>query len=143
MDVWPNFFIVGAAKAGTTSLYSYLDATPGVYMSSVKEPAFFRTTKSSRQNITKIHDKSKYLKLFNGVTDEKAIGEASPSYLRDPETPKLIHDVVPDARIIILLRDPVQRAFSAYLMRDSKGLSNQTFHNLVTDCLEKKKKRHK
>jgi len=67
------------------------------------------------------------------------MGEATPSYIRDPETPKLIHDVVPDARIIILLRDPVQRAFSAYLMRVRNGIEDQTFHNLVTDCLEKRK----
>jgi len=143
MEIWPNFFIVGAAKAGTTSLYEYLRHTRGVYMSPEKEPGYFRTTIPDRRKTNKINEKSQYLKLFKGVTDEKAIGEATPSYLRDPLSHKLIQEAVPKARIIIILRDPVERAFSAYLMRESKGWVEKSFHETIIDGLSQKKKEPK
>ena len=72
------------------------------------------------------YDESKYLQLFKNVKNEKAIGEASVDYLIDPSSAKCIHDKIPDAKIIILHRDPVERAFSSYLMftnRTKKDLS--------------------
>jgi len=121
-ETWPNFFIVGAAKAGTSSLYAYLKNTPGVYMSEHKEPHYFIDNMKPGY-----YDESKYLQLFKNVKNEKAIGEASPGYLIDPSSAKCIHDKIPDAKIIILLRDPVERAFSNYLMftkRTKKDLSS-------------------
>jgi len=134
--IWPNFFIVGAAKAGTTTLYEYLKETDGVYMSPVKEARFFHHPDISHkilQNV--ISDEKKYLKLFNKVTDEKAIGEASPSYLLDPESPEIIHKKIPNAKIIIMLRDPVQRAFSQYLMKKTNGVEQRTFHQVIEDYM--------
>jgi len=123
---WPNFFIVGAQKAGTSSIYSLLRSIPGIYMSPLKEPNYFSPNSPTRPS----HDKKRYAGLFGGVTDEIAIGEASPSYLWDPDSPKLIHDAIPKARIIISLRDPVQRAYSQYLMRTrpqkSTGITRET-----------------
>jgi len=130
----PNFFIVGATKAGTTSIYNYLKNIPGIFMSAEKEPNYF-----SRKNIPNDHpiipirDKKKYLELFKGVKDEKIIGEASPTYLADPEAPKLIHEAYPDAKILISLRDPVERAFSHYLMVKGVGRVKTSFR----DHLEK------
>jgi len=125
MEKWPNFFIVGAPRCGTTFLYNYLKQIPGIYMSPVKEPGFFSVSIDPKLLLTKkIRDKKKYLKLFKGVTDEMAIGEASPSYLWDPKAPELIHDAVPDAKIIMILRDPVQRSYSHYLL--GIGLGHQT-----------------
>jgi len=124
MERWPNFFIVGAPRCGTTSLYEYLKQTPGVYMSPVKEPRFFSSIDLVNPTSPTIRDKKKYLTLFKKVKDEKAVGEASPVYLRDPQSPKLIHDTVPKARIIVMLRDPVERSFSSYLLR--KGLGKET-----------------
>jgi len=129
--MWPNFFIVGASKSGTTSLYEYLDKIPGIYMSRLKEPHYFH--RSSFKLIARsISDKSEYLKLFKLATKEKAIGEASTSYLQDPESASLIHEEVPDARIIIILRDPCQRIFSGYLMFKSGGIEKRSFHQLIT-----------
>ena len=129
--MWPNFFIVGASKSGTTSLYLYLDKVSGIYMSRVKEPHYFH--RSSFKLIARsITDKSEYLKLFKFATKEKAIGEASTSYLQDPESASLIHDQVPNAKIIIILRDPCQRAFSGYLMLKSEGREKKSFHQLIT-----------
>jgi hypothetical protein len=109
---------VGAARSGTTSLYEYLGSVPGVYVAPIKEPHYFAPSVSENNRIARFvtHDKSQYLSLYKDVKNESAIGEASASYLWDVESPKAIHDVVPDARIIIILRDPIQRAFSHYLM---------------------------
>jgi len=136
-EIWPNFFIVGAAKAGTTALYEYLSKTNGVYMSPVKEPRYFnKYILDPKIRLSRITNDTKYLKLFNKVKDEKAIGEASPSYLRDPEAAELIHEKVPNAKILIILRDPVQRAFSAYVMRKNGGRESRTFHQVIEDYIK-------
>ena len=114
--IWPNFFIVGAAKAGTTSLYYYLEEIPGVYMSKVKEPYYFSPNYIQLYPGETVTDKEEYLRLFENASSYTAVGEASPSYLWDPDSPKLIHQAVPTARIIMMLRDPVERAYSHYLM---------------------------
>lgn len=75
MEKWPNFFIVGAPRCGTTSLYEYLKQTPGIYMSTVKEPHYFsQSIDPALLYRTPIRDKKKYLALFQKATNEKAIG---------------------------------------------------------------------
>ncbi|MGH2663994.1 MAG: sulfotransferase family protein [Actinomycetota bacterium] len=109
---WPNLFIVGAVKAGTTSLYRYLDDHPDIYMSPVKEPDFFTHEGA---------DPDAYLGLFEGASGEKLLGEATPWYLARPGTAERIRNVSPDAKILIMLRDPVSRAYSQYLMDVRNG----------------------
>jgi len=134
---WPNFFIVGVAKAGTTTLYEYLKNTNGIHMSPVKEPRYFLSLKGEHKTRKiQITDETKYLKLFSKVKDEKVIGEASSGYLQDPTTSKLIHEKVPNAKIIIMLRDPVQRAFSSYLMKKTNGQERRTFHQVIEDYMK-------
>jgi hypothetical protein len=125
----PNFMIIGAAKSGTSSLYMYLKQHPEIYMSPVKEPHFFsfddesKLTKGPGDPIHKaITNFDEYQALFDNVTNEKAIGEASTSYLYRPEAPKRIHAMLPDTKLIIILRNPVDRAFSAYMhvVRDKR-----------------------
>jgi len=137
VDRWPNFFIVGTQKAGTTTLYEYLKEIPEVYMSPIKEPRYFNS-EIFFSHISVIKDKSEYLNLFRNVKDQKAIGEASSGYLRDPMSAKLIHDAVPKAKIIILLRDPIERAFSAYLMHKSKGVTKKSFHEIISEGNKRK-----
>ena len=105
----PNFFIVGAPRAGTTSLYNYLNEISEVFMSPVKEPGFFIP------NDFRNFSEKTYLELFENVKDEIAIGEATAGYLGNEKTPFLIKEKVPNAKIIITLRDPVNRIFSHYL----------------------------
>ncbi len=132
MAVWPNFFIVGLDKAGTTSLYEYLKKNPSVYMSPIKEPWYFAPIVGSRKNSPpRTEDEKNYLKLFEKVKDEIAIGEASAVYWRDPKTAYLIHDKIPSAKIIISLRDPVERFFSGYLMNYRKNLVKTSFRKYV------------
>jgi len=106
----PNFFIVGAAKSGTTSLWMYLKQHPDIFMpedNRSKEPAFFC-------NIHGYDDYEQYLSLFDGAADCRAIGEASTAYLTSPESSSLIRAKIPDAKIIVVLRNPVDRAYSLY-----------------------------
>jgi hypothetical protein len=125
----PNFFIVGAAKSGTSSLYMYLKQHPDIFMSPVKEPHFFSFDNKSKYTngpgdpiYKAITDLNKYEQLFYKVKNEKAIGEASTSYLYRPEAPVRINKMIPDAKIIAILRNPIERAFSAYMhvVRDQR-----------------------
>lgn len=127
MEIWPNFIIVGAQKAGTTSLYEYLKIQPKVFMSKLKEPGYFRSYKPSNVIPLPIQNKEKYLELFRNVNDEIAIGEASGVYLDDPETPKLIHDTIPECKIIIMLRDPIERTYSTYFQTIRSEVEAQSF----------------
>jgi hypothetical protein len=133
-EIWPNFFIVGAAKAGTTSLYYYLSEIPGVFMSKIKEPCYFSPNYIQRYPGETVTDKEEYLRLFESASSYIAMGEASPSYLWDPDSPKLIHKAVPTAHIIILLRDPIERAYSHYL-QDMKFIAHgkklSFYHDLM------------
>ena len=131
MEIWPNFFIVGAAKSGTTTLYLYLNKTPGVYMSPIKEPLFFAPLTYPFERFMAIKNKKEYLSLFKNAKSQKAIGEASSGYLTDPDSPKLIHDQIPNAKIIMILRNPVERAFSYYLHNIRNGLETKNFREAI------------
>ena len=124
----PNFLIVGVQKAGTTSIYNYLREHPQVYMSSVKETNFlekdWENLPPEQQNKNGIVTLEKYSELFAGVKDEIAIGEASPNYLFHYESSAArIKKYVPNAKLIVVLRNPVERAYSDHLMhmRDAIG----------------------
>jgi len=134
---WPNFFIVGAPKTGTSSLYNHLKEIPGIYMSPVKEPNYFSRSNVPDNSIYRpIRDKEEYLNLFEKVKDEKIVGDASTKYLTDVHAYELIHQVSPQARILISLRDPVDRTFSQYLMNVQMGRWTQSFHERLQMELE-------
>jgi hypothetical protein len=127
----PNFLVVGAAKSGTSALYAYLRQHPQVFASEIKEPGFFayegttarftgpRASEGERQRIT---DLERYQALFRRTGDAKAVGEASSIYLYSTAAPKRIHHYLPDVKLIALLRNPVDRAYSGYRysIRDGK-----------------------
>lgn len=141
MERWPNLFIVGAPKAGTSSIYSYLDQIPEIFMSPIKEPNFFSLqTVTAKSHLKPIRDKKKYLNLFKNVRNENHLGEASPSYLGDPGAPKLIHKVSPNSKIIISLRDPVERSFSHYLMGIRIGVFSKSLHDELQQVFKKNQK---
>jgi hypothetical protein len=115
---WPNFFIVGAAKSGTTSLHEYLARINGIYMSPIKEPNFFLEEVGPLYgHLLEAHfaDEREYLSLFKPKHGETILGESSVTYLCDDKAAGRIHDKVPDARIVIILRDPIERAYSHFL----------------------------
>jgi len=134
-ELSPNFFIVGAPKAGTTSLYHYLEAHPQIFMSSVKEPNYFSYQSSLNQNLyykeRGINNFEEYISLFEKAGNKKAIGEASVSYLFYPEAAINIKNAFPKSRIIIMLRNPVERAISHYNMDYKLGYVDLTFENVI------------
>lgn len=122
----PNTFIIGAAKSGTTSLYEYLSQHPDAFMSPVKEPRYFAYAENppemagpgdeaSNREAGAVYTLDAYRELFADATTEPIVGEASPVYLYDEDAPRLLHEQCPDATLIALLRNPIERAYSHYL----------------------------
>ena len=124
----PNFVIIGAAKAGTTSLYHYLRQHPQIYMSPRKEPHFFAFGEAplpewqgpplNRKKVGMTLED--YLKLFEDARNELAIGEASVSNFQ-PRACERIQHYLPDAKLIAILRQPADRIYSFYLYLRLKG----------------------
>jgi hypothetical protein len=118
--IWPNFFVAGAQKCGTTSLYEHLKMHPQVFLPYMKEPGYFITGPDPAQKLQMAqlqHCKTlaEYQTLYQGSEGFPAIGDLSTCYLWDADAPQRIKDVCPQAKIIIILRDPVVRAYSAYI----------------------------
>ena len=122
-SIKPNLFIVGAAKCATTSIYNYLKDHPQIYMSTVKEPKFFSSPYrpvpgkgpgDERVEAYAIKDMDAYMALFADAGDYPVRGEASVDYLYYRQTAGDIHEFNPEAKILICLRNPIDRAYSGY-----------------------------
>lgn len=109
----PNFFIIGAPKAGTTALYTYLSEHPHVYMSLMKEPHFFATDFPNHRarGCSTLND---YLKLFSDAKPEchQAVGEASVHYIHSAEAVRNIYNFDPEAKLIAMLRHPADLIYA-------------------------------
>ena len=152
----PNFFLVGAMKAGTTAIYDSLQSHPDVFCSPIKEPNFFSDDivpdvfsgefKPSHSfnaeayiagpmtdyvHIAYVRDAQLYAQLFRGAVDERVIGDFSTSYLYSRSAAGNIRDARPNARVLIVLRNPVERAISQYLMDMRIGIVNKPLGQLV------------
>lgn len=113
----PNFLIIGAARSGTSSLYHWLGQHPQIYMSPFKEPRYFAREGIRPDNTAATRTREEYEAQFAGVRGEKAIGEASPQYLPSLTAPGRIAGDIPDAKLIVSLRNPIDRAYSHWLHR--------------------------
>ncbi len=126
----PSFLVIGAAKSGTTSLVSYLAQHPDIFVPATKEPNFFAL---SGQQINPIgpapphilrhmlynwsrSDLADYTALFDPAGAVRAVGEGSVRYLYFPDTPARVHQILPDVRLVVILREPVSRLYSHYNM---------------------------
>jgi hypothetical protein len=123
----PNFLIIGAPRSGTTTLYESLKQHPQIFLSPMKEPMFFILEDETKTYIGPSHphgslDIHGYRSLFHGVRNQKAIGEASPCYLFSPKAPGKIKKYIPDAKILVILRNPVERAYSHFLFNRLGGI---------------------
>src|SRR3954471_20731855 len=114
----PTFFIIGAPKAGTTSLHHYLDQHPEIQMSAVKEPQFFSGPPDGiPYRMGRIEDLSRYEELFDKAV--RVRGEATAEYAVSPRragVPERIGEMVPEAKFVYLVRNPVARTLSNYKM---------------------------
>lgn len=120
----PTFFVIGAARCGTTSMHYYLAQHPAIGMSAIKEPNhfLFRQTPAGpvpligddRRVLAKsVPDRARYLALFDA--DAPARGDVSPLYLYTRETPGLLAEAAPQARLVAVLREPAARAWSHFV----------------------------
>ena len=160
----PNFFIAGAPKAGTDSLYYALGQHPEIYMSPMKEPCYFsseirpenfasefqarmqeqvKTSRDYARGEMKqkrfggiVPDWNDYLQLFSGVKYETAIGEGSVCYLWSKSAPEAIAERVPGAKIIIVLMDPAERAFAQYRKSVEDGHTRYSFREQLEASLQ-------
>lgn len=136
-----NFFIAGAPKSGTTSLYEYLCQHKEIEMCSIKEPDFFSCTALKKEQTyygnDPIQNLEKYNKLFSNKKDLLR-GEASVSYLFYDDVAKKIKKYNEKAKIIIILRNPVDRAFSHYLMDYRLGLVSENFEDIINKRINHK-----
>lgn len=125
--VWPNFLIIGAPRSGTTHLYRGLRQHPQVFMSDFKEPMFFAYEGNPRPGA--LSDRRAYLALFDQAGSYAAVGEASTLYLYSERAPGAIQRAIPDAKLIAILRNPIDRAFSQYTFQ-------RFLHTEVLDTFE-------
>ena len=161
LDKKPNFFVIGVAKAGTTSLYHYLNEHPEIYFPPIKETNFFARHDLDFNNFRKdfkhntnmdigkyiadgmprmvhaanVRKEEHYLALFTPAQNEKALGEICNSYIFCPKSIQAIYDFNPRAKIVVILRNPIERAFSGYLMnlREGKTLEKDFITEIERD----------
>lgn len=147
MNSLPSFLIIGAAKSGTTALYHYLNQHSEVFLSPIKETNFFAQKgkkvafKGPKDNVgthsTTITEIGDYHNQFINVTTEKAVGEICPSYLYCSDAPKNIKEYIPEVKIIAILREPVARAFSAWVHLTRDGREQLSFKDALDDELRR------
>ena len=136
----PTFLIIGSMKAGTTSLYYYLDEHPQIQMASVKEANFFSGPPNGipyPTGLKRIEHLKDYEQLFDPTV--AARGEASPSYTVYPErkgVPERIKELIPDAKLIYLVRDPVARTVSQYHHYVSYGGERRSLEEALGDLAD-------
>ncbi len=128
----PNLFVIGTAKGATHSLWRHLGAHPDVFMSPKKEPNYF-TGKTERPEA--ILDPVQYLKLFEPGVGLRYRGEATVTYMVFPEILVRMQAALDDLHAIASLRDPVERAFSAFWTATRMRIERRTFAQAVADEL--------
>lgn len=126
----PTFLVLGAAKCGTTSLCALLEQHPDVFLSEPKEPLFFELEYDRGPGYY-------WDRYFSGWDGQAAAGEGRVYNLFLPYVAPRIRETVPDARLIVILRDPVKRAHSHWWHRRSRGYERRSFAELVRDELER------
>jgi hypothetical protein len=162
----PNFFIAGAPKSGTTSLYHYLGQHPEIYMSPIKEPNYFASEVRLGQFSEHLRPRAErdlaplraylngpmrekrfgslisewpdYLRLFRKAQGQKAIGEASVCYLWSESAAANIRRSIPHAKIILVLRNPVEMVFSMYLHTLRSGAVQGSFREAIALGLQQR-----
>lgn len=122
-DQMPDFFVIGAARAGTTALYESLRGHPDIFLTPFKETNYFSYA-GTKLDVkgpgadfinNSITERSDYRAQFAAANPGQVLGEISPLYLFEPDAPRNIHDAVPNVRLIAVLRNPIEQAWSHFL----------------------------
>ena len=136
LRMMPDFIIPGEAKCGTTSLYRYLTAHPDILSADEKEPHNFIKYGSSPMFCRRHYPWTARRWLRHCAGRPCLTGEATANYLAHPEAARNIAALVPGVKLIVLMRNPVRRAFSDYAMMRAGGWEDQEFEAGMNDCLE-------
>lgn len=143
----PNFFIVGKPKSGTTALHSMLQQHPDIFMSAIKEPNHFAVDhirESERRNRgykgLPYKDRESYLKLFEEAGTQKIIGESSTGYLYSTRAAEEIAKFNPHAKILMILREPVDFLYSFHSQLTRSGNENVGDFRKALELEEPRKK---
>jgi len=128
-----NFFIIGAQKSATTSLYNYLSEHPDIFMPQVKENHFFVDDRIYKKGIAHFH------KYYKSYSNEKLIGGAYVHMLSSKEAPERVYHYNPDAKFLIMLRNPIDRAYSAYHFAIKNGWESPTTAFMDTIQMEQQR----
>jgi hypothetical protein len=148
-DLYPNFLIVGTAKAATTTIHEYLKQHPEILMSNIKEPCFFifkdqkNIEYSTGRKVNFINNIEEYQKLFSSSNNVKIKGESSTPYMyfykQTIDNIKATITNYSNVKILIVLRNPIERAYSQYMMKRRDLVENLSFE----EALDTEKKRMK
>lgn len=149
--MFPNFVVIGSSRSGTTSLYHHLKEHPQVYVTPVLEPRFFAFEGDDldyrgpgdhllkERVVTRAAD---YTALFEDVIAETAIGEVSPAYLSSASAPHRIRHYAPNAKIIAILRNPVERAISSFRLEQLEGFEMAPSLTVALDLEQQRRSAH-
>ena len=122
----PTFFILGSGRSGTTSLARALAAHPDVFIPTIKEPSFFASS------FQWVKDPARYVDLYEPAAGMATAGDASHVYLEDPESPRMLRAFFPDAKFVVVFRDPVDRALALYAYMVGNGYEwHRSFESAV------------
>jgi Sulfotransferase family len=147
MMALPDFLVAGVPKAGTTALHAALSRHPGLFLSPVKEPKFFLTdgppparggpgdALTYREHVWQ---RDRYEALFDAAPPGAQRGEATPFYLYEAHAMRRIHDLIPDVKLIVIIRDPVERAHSNWTHLWSAGL--EPVGDFIQACAEEERR---
>jgi len=146
----PNFFIIGAQRAGSTTIHNALKAHPEIFMSEIKEPQYFvaqillekvqtnpeiRVTYDNYLTKGKYRTSKAYFSLFDKAEGFKIIGESS-HYIYRPETASIIHKECPNSKILVSVRNPIDRFFSEYQLAKRTGNYSSSFEDYYKENKE-------
>jgi len=128
----PSFLIIGAQKGGTSSLFEYLLEHPDVQGSFIKEVQYF-----TRRHWIGVRGYRAFFPQIRNTT--RHVGESTPYYLFSPEAPTRVHSLLPDVKLIALLREPVERAYSHYTHNCRRGHETRSFEQCVAEDIRRAK----
>jgi len=121
----PDFLVIGGMRCGTTSLFDLLRRQSGIYMPQKKELHYFDHRNSD------LPDLAKYLEMFAPASEAQICGEITPDYLTTPGCDVAIHAVLPKIKLIAVLRDPVERAWSHYQFSRFHSVETHSFNKAL------------
>jgi len=132
---WPDFLVIGAGRAGTTSLHRYLSRHPDVFLPATKAPSYwYATARQARTDLPSsfVRSRQAYRSLFRDARPGQRCGDVSPVYLAAMDVPPRVIDDAPSVRVVALLRHPVDRVYARWVARRRDGLEpTRTFEELV------------